>query len=275
MKSQIIKYSFFLLTFSLVSCGDSSQQVESINKIGVVNLWSNYEFQNDTNYSLACNICLLEDSIQKIRTLISKRDSVILVDGKYKNKKATFDQVKDLLVYKIELSKALNAHQEKYGKSSIFDAKEECISEFGYFNIERQGKRDTLLLTYDLYSLSYVNLPTFNADFDTSQIPHNVQGDYIMLITGDTILVPAGQYQNYIDRTLVKYNNAWNYVNQKRAALIMELTGLDFSKMSAMEKMIVEIQLSETRGRIHIFHPTQQDTTLDRLREELNQSFYY
>ncbi len=167
MKSQIIKYSFFLLTFSLVSCGDSSQQVESINKIGVVNLWSNYEFQNDTNYSLACNICLLEDSIQKIRTLISKRDSVILVDGKYKNKKATFDQVKDLLVYKIELSKALNAHQEKYGKSSIFDAKEECISEFGYFNIERQGKRDTLLLTYDLYSLSYVNLPTFNADFET------------------------------------------------------------------------------------------------------------
>lgn len=275
----------YLLPFalSLMACSEGNPEIRAIGKIGNLNIQKNYAFEYQDNYSLACNLCLIADSLENIDQLIKLRDTVKFVDGNYVKKEASFSEIKDLLRLKVDIGKELKKYMDQFASYSakdltgnsvnMFRAKEECISKHGYFNVVNQGKRDTLFLTYSSYLLHSLDLPIYNGPLDTSTIPKTPAGDYITTYRGDTNIIEAAYLTAHFDNVLEKYYAAWDHVHFMRAQLVLELTGMDPSQMSPMQKVIFKIQMSEARGRIHIFHNPKPDLKLDKLREDLIQAF--
>lgn len=279
-----MKNYVFICAIVLISFSCSSNKISIIGKAGIINFTSHYEYQYQDDYSLACNICLINDSLTEVNNLISPWTKSTYSDGKFSKRVIDYNAIKKFIPLKIKISKVLiknitnyrnnNSKKITIDDATLFKAKDECIEKFGFFKIEDSYTRDSLLLVFDYYSRSRVNLPIYNGPVDTSTIPLTPSGDYISIIKGDSIIVPSGSYQAYTKNSLNKYNLVWNHVFKMRAQIVKELNGLDLSEMTEMQKTILNLQLSEVKGRLIMWKPKYHDLILDQLRKDLDDSFY-
>ena len=279
-----MKFLLLLCASTLFINSCNSNKIKVSSKVGKLNITNQYEFEYQNDYSLACNVCFLEDTLDKVNIAISPWTKSVYADGKFSKQVVNYEAIKEFIPLKIDISKNLLNHLNQYRKSntkkheideeSIFKARAECIKKFGFFKIEDSYIRDSLLLVFDYYSRNYVDLPIYNGPVDTSTIPRTPSGDYISIIRGDSVIIPLESYKAYTKNSLTKYNLAWSHVFKMRAQIVKEINGLDLSEMTEMQKILLNLQLSEVKGRLIMAKPKYHDETLSSLRKDLNDSFY-
>ncbi|WP_027418095.1 hypothetical protein [Crocinitomix catalasitica] len=215
------KLLFTLCTLIIFSCNENQHE-----KSNLVSL--------DPSESLACNLCLLKDSIDhyNIASLKQTDKQDTLLDWRLKINQHLYDSLS-----KKFRKENQTIFQSKPGaiayKSTEYGALEMCMKKYAFNLIEDKVERDQLFSSYVAYTF-YNDLPIYNNEVDTSLIPKK-DGFYILEIYGKTNRVKYEEFPVYWEQLMHKHVLANTYLTEKKNSIAKKLCGKTLNQMSEAE----------------------------------------
>ncbi|NOQ73629.1 MAG: hypothetical protein GQ574_16605 [Crocinitomix sp.] len=251
----------FLIVLSILFACDSSSTRENNEAPAII---EDAVFPFDADLSVACNICLLIDSIDIVhRKIVYSKAMAEPVDSSLL---PIMDSLNIVLEdWKTELKKETRTEPTERWRYRTSEriALELCLEEYPLDRLD-SARRFQDFFEYTSYNC-YTNVGELYKDIDTSKFKE-ADGIYVVKFKGSTIRNSPTDFPQYWGNSLFHYYEIRNYIEAQKEQRFFKITGKYSNQLNQIEQLMFDkqeynINVSSS-GKIEFL---ENDTTFQRL----------
>lgn len=224
---------------------------------------SNHSFLIDSTKNTACNICLIEDLIDKL-----KYELIVLeVQGEnYEVEKTALDSLnsrKERIIEVYEKETGYNTEMLYF----MGYASNDCLKNYSFIKIKESERIETLL-SFEAYYRN-LDIPTpQDTIMDLEDFEKEENGNYKYYVRGQKFNLSLKELELQIEsvnKSLVELNE---YRNSKTDYFCRQYSGKNFSKMDKTEQLMFIYHLQQALFVTYSLEISERDKRIEDIRNE-------
>lgn len=231
-----------LLAFTIIllnSC-KSSHSHDSVTTVEDNEKEMQY-FDFDSSLTLSCNICLIKDSIDQIRTSLNyaKAYEEPIDSNLIKSQRKLEDILED---WKRDLKKnhkdlfEMELPENWSSRDPENIALQSCKKEYAFTDRLDSIQRLNYLFQYVCYS-AYSDVGEMYPDIDTSEFDKS-GGYYHLKFQGETVRIRNNEFPQYWENAVESYDSVRTYINGIKDVCVKQIAGKQMTQLSKIERLM-------------------------------------